>query len=61
MTTITFSYSPNYEQKEVEARDLQPSLEYRVEIPDNTFLSVSDVYHHVDAWLRGLGYIIPEL
>ena len=60
MTTITFSYSPNYEQKEVEVKDLRPSLEYRVEIPDNSTLFVDDVYHHVDAWLRGLGYIIPE-
>jgi hypothetical protein len=60
MATITFTYSPSYEQKETDVKLIQPSLEYRVEIPDNTAIFVDDVYHHVDSWLRGLGYIIPE-
>lgn len=60
MATITFTYSPNYEQKEVDVKLIAPSLEYRVELPDNTTLFVDDVYHHINAWLRGLGYVIPE-
>jgi hypothetical protein len=60
MSTITFTYSPSYEQKEVDVQLIRPSLEYRVEIPDNADLFVDDVYYHVNAWLRGLGYVIPE-
>ena len=60
MATITFTYSPSYEQKEVDVKLIQPSLEYRVEIPDDMSLFTDDVYYHVNAWLRGLGYVIPD-
>ena len=60
MATITFNYSPNYEQKEVDVKLIQPSLEYRIEISDDNLLGVDDVHYHVNAWLRGLGYIIHE-
>lgn len=60
MAILTFTYSPSYEQKETDVKLLRPSLEYRVEIPDNMSLFTDDVYYHVDAWLRGLGYVIPE-
>ena len=62
MATITFNYAPNYEQKQSEVRLIEPSLEYRVEIPDGALfqLQVEDVYYHVNNWLRGLGYVISE-
>jgi len=60
MATVTFTYSPSYEQKEPSAKSIQPSLEYRLEIPDDMSLFTDDVYYHVNAWLRGLGYVIPD-
>lgn len=60
MPSITFTYSPSYENRDTDVKDIAPSLEYRVEIPDNSTLFIDDVYHHVDAWLRGLGYVIPD-
>ena len=61
MATITFNYTPTYEQKDTDdVKMLAPSLEYRVDIPENTTLFVDDVYYHVNAWLRGLGYVISE-
>lgn len=60
MPSISFSYAPAYEQSETDVKSLAPCLEYRVEIPDNATLFVEDVYYHVNAWLRGLGYVISE-
>jgi len=60
MATITFTYSPSYDQLVSNVKLLEPTLEYSVAIPDNSTLFVDDVYYHVDAWLRGLGYVIPE-
>lgn len=60
MAAITFTYSPSYDQKDTDAKMLTPSLEYRLEIPEHTTLFVDDVYYHVNAWLRGLGYVISE-
>lgn len=60
MPSISFSYTPSYEHSETDVKSLAPSLDYRVEIPDNATLFVDDVYYHVNAWLRGLGYVISE-
>lgn len=60
MATMTFTYSANYEQKFTEGSLLEPTVEYRLEIPENTNMLVDDVYYHVEAWLRSLGYVIPE-
>lgn len=60
MPSISFSYVPTFNQAETEVKSLAPCLEYRVEIPDNATLFVDDVYYHVNAWLRGLGYVISD-
>jgi hypothetical protein len=58
MATITFIYSPDYEQNENidDAALLTASVEYRVEIPKKVDLTIDDLYVHFNQWLRGLGY-----
>ena len=60
MASISFSYTPNYEQTETNVSAISAAVEYRVDIPDSATLFVDDVYYHVNAWLRSLGYVISE-
>lgn len=60
MPYLTFSYSPDNDDKETDVKMISPSLDYRLEIPASATLFVDDVHYHVNAWLRGLGYVISE-
>lgn len=58
MATLTFTYTPDYEQNENidDASFLAASVEYKLEIPKKMELTIDDMYVHFDQWLRGLGY-----
>lgn len=58
MATITFTYSPDYQENENidDASLLTASVEYRLEVPKKVILTTDDMYVHFDQWLRGLGY-----
>ena len=61
MARYTFSVSPDYQDDDVEiydVRDVQPSLDYCIELPKNTDVTVQDLQYHFTLWLRGKGYYV---
>lgn len=59
MATITFYYTADREDNEGidSARLIQPSLEYRFDIPKHIEVTKDDLVLHFEQWLRGLGYV----
>jgi hypothetical protein len=60
MPKITFSITADYDAVPVEPMYIQPTVEYSIEIPKNTELTLSDLDAHYHNWLRALGYVIND-
>lgn len=60
MATMTFTYVADRNQSTHDAQCLNPTVEYKIEFPSNTFLHRDDIYFHIDAWLSSLGYSRPD-
>lgn len=59
----TFSVSPDYLSDDDvvdNVRHVEPSLDYSIELPKGTVVSVDDLYYHFDLWLRGMGYYLDN-
>lgn len=64
MAQITFSYVPDYEQKETDVTLVEPEVTHTIKLPENITLSRgllrSEIEYHFNMWLRGLGYYIND-
>lgn len=58
--TIRFVFEPDYNQENVNPKDVLPSSDYSFTFDhtDGMMITTDEIQYHFNAWLRSIGYAV---
>lgn len=59
MPRISFSWSPDYRSDDKNVTDvefMEASVDYSIDVPEDSEITIDAIYSHVNNWLRGCGF-----